>query len=85
MQDQERIISAYGDENRAAAQQVKALEARSREKDEEMRGERQRLESELVRNMEAQRIRSAGTASKLQCATPLLCSLDTLSTAPYWA
>jgi hypothetical protein len=70
MQDQEKIITAYGDENRAAAQQIKALEARMREKDEEMRGERQRFESELVRNMEAQRARSTGTATKLQCGTP---------------
>ena len=72
MQDQERIIAAYGDDNRAAAQRVKALEAQSREKDEEMRSERQRMESELVRNMEAQRVRSAGTATKLQCATSIL-------------
>jgi hypothetical protein len=72
LQDQERIIAAYGDENRAAAQQVKALEARIREKDEEMRGERQRLEAELLRAMEAQRVRSAGTATKLQCAAVTL-------------
>lgn len=69
VQDQERIIAAYGDENKVAAQQIKALEGRLREKDEEMRGERQRLESEFVRNMEAQRLRSAGTATKLQYAS----------------
>ena len=73
LQDQERIIAAYGDENRAAALQVKALEARIRDKDEEMRGERQRLESELVRTVEAQRTRSAGTATKLQCASFSMC------------
>jgi hypothetical protein len=78
LQDQERIIAAYGDENRAAAQQVKALEARIREKDEEMRGERQRLEAELLRAIEAQRVRSAGTATKLQCAAVTLSCIQIL-------
>jgi phosphoglycerate-specific signal transduction histidine kinase len=68
VQDQERLIAAYGEENRAAVKQVKALEGRLREKDEEMRAQRQRLEAEVVRTVEAQQLRSAGTAAKLQCA-----------------
>lgn len=40
-----------------------------------MRAERQGLEAELVRNMEAQRARSAGTATKLQCATVTFASI----------
>lgn len=76
VQDQERLLAAYGDENRAAVKQVKALEARLREKDTEVRAERQRLEAELVRTMEAQQLRTAGTAAKLQYAAALRSALS---------
>lgn len=59
----------YGEANRTAAMQVKALEARLKSKDAAMIEERAALERELVRAVEAQKHRSADTADKLRCVT----------------
>lgn len=72
VQEQERLIAGYGEANRTAAVQVKALETRLKSKDAAMAEERAALERDLVRAVEAQRHRSADTADKLRCVPQTL-------------
>lgn len=76
VQEQERLIAGYGEANRTAAVQVKALETRLKSKDATMAEERAALERDLVRAVEAQKHRSADTADKLRCV-PLALALGT--------
>lgn len=76
LQEQERLIAGYGEANRSAAMQVKALEARLKSKDAAMIEERAALERELVKAVQAQKTRSADTADKLRYAS--------VSTWPEW-
>eukprot|EP00892_Ulva_mutabilis_P010738 jgi/Ulvmu1/8036/UM004_0273.1 len=66
MEEQEHIITGYGEANRSAAVQVKELETRLKAKDAAMVEERAALERDLVRAVEAQKHRSADTADKLR-------------------
>ena len=68
MQEQERLLAAYDDANRDAAQRVKALEATLRAREAEALEERRHLEREVLRAAEAQQSKSVDTAHSLRCA-----------------
>lgn len=66
VQEQERLLAAYDEANRDAAQRVKALEATLREREADALEERRHLEREIVRAAEAQQGKSADTAHNLR-------------------
>ena len=68
LQEQEQLLAAYDEANRDAAHQVKALQARLREREAAMHEERRALERDVVRAVEAQQDKNADTAQKLRCA-----------------
>lgn len=71
LQDQERLLAAYEDANRAAARRVKALEAQAKQREEDMAEERRALEREVMRASQHAQARNADTAANFRCAALL--------------
>ena len=68
VQEQERLLAAYGSANKEAAQRIKRLEGQLKAKDDELAQQRQALERDVARALESQQHTSADTAQKLRCA-----------------
>ena len=66
MQEQEQLIKAFQDENRAASVRVKALEGQLKEKATSMQEERSALERQIMYASMQQREKKDETATKLR-------------------